>query len=931
MPSRNRTFFLAILLAIAFSFFRVAFNNQPVISDNDQKLYSYLELDNKLRVLLISDPKADHGAASLDVNVGSLQDPTARPGLAHFLEHMLFLGTKTYPVAGDYQAFISQHGGHHNAFTAAEHTNYFFEIEHNKLQGALDRFSRFFYEPLFSEEYVQREKNAVNSEYKSKYKDDYRRIQYVMKSLINEEHPASHFATGSLETLSDNKTSNVRDDLLNFYKEYYSSNLMTLTVYGSQDLETLKKWVTPLFSNIQNKNSHVKAYPQKLYKELPLDVQIQPIKEIYSLSFTFPFDMPLTEYQKKPAQYLGHFLGHEGEGSLLAWLKNKGWAEGLSAGMHHKINNNASFQVNISLSQEGLKHTDKISEQLFAYIQLLQTQGAQQSVFDELKQLAKMQFTFQQGQQPASLVQGLSMNMHEYSVTDILQGPYLWQEFDAQLIGTLLKKLTPDNLIRTLVAPNIQTDNNETWFHAPFNTSELNAELVTSWQQANLAKGLYLPIANPFIAQDISILPALANSTETSIPNQILNENGFDVWHMQDVSFNVPQSSIFINLRSPLPQSSASNQVLISAWVNLLNDHLNSFSYPALLAGQHYSLYSHNRGIGIRLYGYRDKQDVVLEKVVNELLAFSPNEQQWLQTQQELIRAYQNVLKQKPYERTISKLNQTLLQPSFNEQALLSAIESATREDVINIKKEFFKQLHLVILGHGNIDKTQLMTSSRLLQKQLLSNSQAVEVKHKTVKQLPQQLSKQAVIAQHDDSAFTLFFQAQNEGHKERATLGLIAQIIKAPYYTYMRTERKHGYIVFASAYPMQEQGGLAFIVQSPQTPSQMLLDDSRTFINDFLQTLENMPAEEYSAHQQGLIGNLLKAPLNLKDKTNRFWSDIDRDNQNFDTLQSLAHEVEALTQQEVLKYMQENLVGDNAKALFLHVDGISKKQLSAN
>ena len=104
MPGRNQTFFLAIILAIAFSFFKGAFDSQPVTSQQDEKQYRYLELDNQLRVLLISDENADQAGASLDVHAGSLQDPKNRPGLAHFLEHMLFLGTETYPTAGDYQA-----------------------------------------------------------------------------------------------------------------------------------------------------------------------------------------------------------------------------------------------------------------------------------------------------------------------------------------------------------------------------------------------------------------------------------------------------------------------------------------------------------------------------------------------------------------------------------------------------------------------------------------------------------------------------------------------------------------------------------------------------------------------------------------------------------------------------------------------------------
>ena len=917
MPSRNRTFFLAIILAIAFSFFKSTFNAQPIVSDNDEKQYRYLELDNNLRVLLISDPEADRAAASLDVHAGSLQDPKLRPGLAHFLEHMLFLGTKTYPVAGEYQAFISQHGGSHNAFTAQEHTNYFFEIDAKKLHGALDRFSRFFHEPLFTEDYVQREKEAVNGEYKSKYKDDYRRIQYVMKTLVNPEHPASHFATGNLQTLSDNDSSKVRDDLLAFYKKYYSANLMTLTVYGKEDLDTLKKWVTPLFNPISNNKTQLEEYPEILYPELPMDVQIQPVKDIFRLSFTFPFNQNLDFYKKKPTQYIGHFLGHEGEGSLLAWLKKQGWAEGLSAGMHSRIRNNGAFQVNISLTQEGLNHIDEISEQLFAYIQVIQKDGVQQWVFDELQQLSKMQFAFQQGQRPSSLVQGLSMSMHDYEVRDLLQGPYLWQEFDAKLIKKLLDKLTPLNVVRTLVSPTVKSDTNETWFGAPFNKDTLSAQLVKQWQTPQLAQGLHIPNANPFIAEDVSLL----ENTNQLQPVLVSEKQGLNVWHMQDIEFTAPQSSVYLNFRSPLAQISPDNQILIDAWVSLLNDHLNSFSYPALLAGQNYSLYSHMRGIGIRLYGYRDKQDVVLEKVLSEMLAFEPSEQQWLQTQQELIRAYQNALKQKPYERTIAQLNQMLLQPSFNEAQLLEAVKSAVREDVLNIKQQFFKQLHIVVLGHGNISKNQLLNSTQLLSS-ILENSEDIQVNRKQVKQLAHKTTNQVVEAQHSDHAMTLYFQAQSQDSKERATMGLIAQIIKAPYYTLMRTQRKHGYIVFGTAYPMLEQGGLAFIVQSPSTPSQTLYDETQIFIQDFVNTLEEMPDEEYQAHQQGLIANLVKKPLNLKEKTNRYWRDIDIDNHQFNTYEKLAEHVEKLSKQDIITYIQKYLISDEKKALFLSFDG---------
>ena len=97
----------------------------PGLSDRE---YRYLTLPNALKVLLISDPTTDKAAVSMDVFVGTNNDPRDYPGLAHLLEHMLFLGTDKYPEAGEYQQFISDQGGSHNAFTAPEHTNYFLSL-----------------------------------------------------------------------------------------------------------------------------------------------------------------------------------------------------------------------------------------------------------------------------------------------------------------------------------------------------------------------------------------------------------------------------------------------------------------------------------------------------------------------------------------------------------------------------------------------------------------------------------------------------------------------------------------------------------------------------------------------------------------------------------------------------------------------------------
>ena len=194
-------------------------------SPSDPRSYRALTLSNGLNVLIVQDPVADGAAAALDVHVGHFSDPSDLPGLAHFCEHMLFLGTKSYPEEGSYMSFLSQNGGSSNAFTGNEDTCYFFDIALPSAKeafsktkasalakgrdegtasvmatgafeaatrvgqaklfgsgGALDRFSSFFKDPLFTPSGAGREINAVDSEHRKNVQQDFWRLGQLSKA-----------------------------------------------------------------------------------------------------------------------------------------------------------------------------------------------------------------------------------------------------------------------------------------------------------------------------------------------------------------------------------------------------------------------------------------------------------------------------------------------------------------------------------------------------------------------------------------------------------------------------------------------------------------------------------------------------------------------------------------------------------------------------
>ena len=122
----------------------------------DQRSIDTLSLVNGLDVLLVSDPDVHRSAAALSVGIGHLSDPVKKQGLAHYLEHMLFLGTKKYPEVGSFKKYLDEHSGASNAYTGGAITNYFFQVSHDGFEIALDRFSDFFKAPMVDKAYAKR-------------------------------------------------------------------------------------------------------------------------------------------------------------------------------------------------------------------------------------------------------------------------------------------------------------------------------------------------------------------------------------------------------------------------------------------------------------------------------------------------------------------------------------------------------------------------------------------------------------------------------------------------------------------------------------------------------------------------------------------------------------------------------------------------------
>ena len=132
----------------------------------DTRTFKGGQLDNGVKFSIVNDIHLTKSFVSVCLNVGSFSDPKEYNGLAHFLEHMLFMGSKKYPDENYYSTRLNELGGSSNAYTDVMETVYYFNVYDNGLEEIFDIFSRFFIDPLFKSDSINREINAIDSEHK---------------------------------------------------------------------------------------------------------------------------------------------------------------------------------------------------------------------------------------------------------------------------------------------------------------------------------------------------------------------------------------------------------------------------------------------------------------------------------------------------------------------------------------------------------------------------------------------------------------------------------------------------------------------------------------------------------------------------------------------------------------------------------------------
>ena len=231
-------------------------------------------------------------------------------------------------------------------------------------------------------------------------------------------------------------------------------------------------------------------------------------------------------------RYLAHLIGHESGGSILSALKQKNWANNLSAYHYQSTADFAFLVVNIEISEEGFQHRYEVIDSVFAYIGMLHTQLPQDWIYQELVDISNLNFQFLDKIDAFDYAVKLANNMQHYQPQHIISGEYLIHQMNTPLVLEFLRYLTPENALYFIQhkAFNEMIPKDcmqyEKWYQTPYTLRDVSSEQLQQWKTAMAGKSeiwssssglLALPEPNPFVPTDFSLFSKESTSKSCSI------------------------------------------------------------------------------------------------------------------------------------------------------------------------------------------------------------------------------------------------------------------------------------------------------------------------------------------------------------------------------------------------------------------------------
>ncbi len=886
-----------------------------------------IRLANGLNVYIISDPKADQSSASVAVQAGSWNDPQAYPGMAHFCEHMLFLGTQKYPDHNLFSTSVSDAGGIMNAFTASDRTVYMFSSKEDKFLANLDQFAHFFIDPIFNPDFISRELHAVDQEFTKNLENDAWREFMVFKELANPEHPNHKFSTGNAQTLGNIPQS----ALLDWHRAHYSADKMHLFVYSSLPLEQLKLQASTMFSSVPIAKEPIDTPKGPILSPSQFNhiAYVKPIQNRQALSLMWELPEELAIDPSKPAELIAYALGRGQEFSLFESLKKEQLVDAVIAEVEQIGGPNHSFfTIQIYLAPKAMGQIQTITARCFEALALFQKKAIPSYLFDEKNQIATLQYEYQSRKDAFQMAADIGRSLPDEPLATYPQAKILSHGYNPEKVSAVLNLLKPTQCAITLTAPpsfsGVNPDKTEQWFQAQYAVRPISPDWLAAWNQPQITGKIQIAQPNPFLPTDLSSVPIAEHSTEPMLLSEV--ENGI-AYYCRAPEFSAPEAALLLHIRSPEIAPTAKSTVLLALYLDHLTDELHPTLAAAESAGLSARFNLDKLRLNIQVDGFSEKAPQLLDQILKKLTLAPPTKEQFDLYFARHEKIYANAAKDLPVKQAIDTLYSLLSDDRTTQEEKLKALKTISYEEYVQYQKTLFETSYQQAFFAGNLSLKQAESSWIDIQ-HALNRSAYPKNAHVRPKVL--------LLSSVEGGPFSIHKEASVQGNgavlvidegpfsfESRALQDTLSPALHDAFFNELRTKQKTAYI--AKSDPLELEGRLfhLFLVQSGSHQPEDLLYRFELFFEEYLETLpQSIPLSRFEELKTSAVHSIETRYRSLTDKA-LLWdilafekeADFHYLNKRIDALQSLSYD-------RFLSKTKELLGRKNAKRLAVLVEG---------
>lgn len=891
-------------------------NNYPsdliIKPDNDNRSYETFVLNNGLRVFLIIDKDSTVSATSLNVNIGSMYDTV--DGIAHFLEHMLFMGSTKYPEEDHFMKFITMHGGSTNAFTSHDNTCYYFTINNDGFKECLDIFAQFFISPLLNEDAIQREINAVHSEHqKNLTSDDWREFQ-LLKIQCHSNHPFSKFSTGSLETL---KIPHIHQELKRFYNGTYTSDKMILTVF-TNSRDTIIRDITKIFSKIPRRQISIDPKCGILLTTNKI-IKYLPVKDRDKVTIVWEIPSFSDDPKKSPIPFLLEILNNQTENSLYSHLSGNLWVSRLDVDLLAAIRDRAIIHITIKLMNNAINYVGTVVNTVFTYIEMLIERIENNElidVYNDMMTMKSISFKYAEKIGPEDLITMIPECITSMKIDprEVLIIPYLGARYDDikdNLIQTL-KHMIPKNSL-VFVSSRLFKDK----LHLYEKMYGANYSLINNviFEGEVDRSSLKFPIKNPFIPNNADNI-VLIEKTDDPIPKRIDYQIPYIcAFYQFNSSCKVPKTDVIIKIHLPEIMQSVNNYVSMVLYINTSILELNDKLYQAKGTECYGGISIDGNNVYIQFIGFTSIIYKVIEIIIKKLQAYSITDKFFTTISENLKRKLTNVIYIPPYAKAELVTRKHLAYQYYDYKDSLGVIDKIDRYTALKHVRNIFNKGSVDIFVCGNqdrklLDKIVKLTSRFNIEIPIRPSIESIRDLHTDIiiQDIENPDDKNSAVCY----AFRLFSGRIGDQNWERkyCLSKVLNSIIGHEYFDQLRTREQLGYIASSKLLnlddPYMKSTYLTFIVQSDKKP-EYLIHRTDLFIDSMHDHIKNMTNEDFNNY---IDGSEFKNPFTrLSELASYNFAQIDDGRYIYNKRDILYDTMRSVRKDELLKFYEDQLL----------------------